>query len=62
MKVLNDDLTTAEWNDLVHGEIRIPLNTVSDPVVVKPDGGFVYTFASVVDDADLGITHIIWWR
>ena len=54
-----DDSTTAEWNDLVHGEIRIPLNTVSDPVVVKPDGGFVYTFASVVDDADLGITHII---
>lgn len=54
-----DDISIAEWEDLVHGEIRIPLNTVSDPVIVKPDGGFIYTFASVVDDADLSITHII---
>ncbi len=55
---LNDD-SVSEWQDLVHGKIQIPLNTVSDPVIVKPDGGFVYTFASVVDDADIGITHII---
>lgn len=54
-----DDTSAAEWDDLVHGKVRIPLNTVSDPVIVKPDGDFVYTFASVVDDADLGITHII---
>lgn len=50
---------SAEWVDLVHGKICIPLNTISDPVLVKPDGSFVYTFASVVDDINIGITHII---
>lgn len=55
---LNDG-ENAEWDDLIHGHISIPLSTVSDPVIVRPDGGFMYTFASVVDDADLGITHII---
>lgn len=54
-----NDKESAEWNDLIHGHISIPLNTVSDPVIIRPDGGFMYTFASVVDDADLGITHII---
>lgn len=54
-----NDSGVSEWQDLVHGNIQIPLNTVSDPVIVKPDGGFVYTFASVVDDADIGITHVI---
>lgn len=54
-----DDAAIVEWNDLIRGEIRIPLNSLSDPVIVKADGNFVYTFASVVDDADIGITHII---
>ncbi|GHU10594.1 glutamate--tRNA ligase [Alphaproteobacteria bacterium] len=54
-----DDTKSVEWNDLVHGKISIPLNSVSDPILIKPDGSFVYTFASVVDDIDIGITHII---
>jgi glutamyl-tRNA synthetase len=49
----------AEWDDLVHGKISIPLGSISDPVLIKPDGSFVYTFASVVDDINIGITHII---
>lgn len=56
-KLNENDIVT--WKDLVHGEISIPLSTVSDPILVKPDGSYVYTFASVVDDANLGITHII---
>lgn len=48
-----------EWEDLVHGKITIPLSSVSDPVLTKPDGGYIYTLASVVDDIDMGITHII---
>lgn len=51
--------TSASWNDLIHGPISIPLNTVSDPVITKPDGAFTYTFASVVDDLNINITHII---
>ncbi|MDR0753400.1 MAG: glutamate--tRNA ligase [Holosporaceae bacterium] len=50
---------SMEWEDLVHGKISIHLSSVSDPIVVKPDGTFVDTFASVVDDVDMGITHII---
>ena len=50
---------TVEWNDLVHGKISIPLDSVSDPIIIKPDGSYVYTFASVVDDINIGITHII---
>lgn len=49
----------VHWNDLVHGDISIPLNSISDPILVRPNGSYMYTFASVVDDADMGITHII---
>lgn len=54
-----DQSETVHWKDLVHGDISIPLGSVSDPILVKPDGGYMYTFASVVDDSDMGITHII---
>ncbi len=54
-----NETETVEWNDLVHGKISIPLNSVSDPIIIKPDGSYVYTFASVVDDVNIGITHII---
>lgn len=55
---LNQD-ETVRWTDLVHGDISIPLSSISDPILMRPDGGYMYTFASVVDDADIGITHII---
>ncbi|MDR1333796.1 MAG: glutamate--tRNA ligase [Holosporaceae bacterium] len=54
-----DDTAVVEWPDLIHGKISIPLNSISDPILIKPDGSFVYTFASVVDDINIGITHII---
>jgi glutamyl-tRNA synthetase len=53
------DTESVEWNDLVHGNVSIPLNSMSDPILTKPDGSFVYTLTSVVDDIDIGITHII---
>lgn len=49
----------AGWNDLVLGSRNIKLGTVSDPVLIRADGSPLYTFTSVVDDADMGITHII---
>lgn len=45
--------------DLVLGERRFPLATLSDPVLMREDGSVTYLFASVVDDVDLGITHVI---
>ena len=45
--------------DLVQGPVSIPTSALSDPVLVKADGTATYTLASVVDDLDLGITHVI---
>jgi glutamyl-tRNA synthetase len=47
------------WDDMILGKISYDLNSISDPVIVKADGTFLYTFSSVVDDFDSGITHII---
>ncbi|PYD70131.1 glutamate--tRNA ligase [Komagataeibacter swingsii] len=53
------DHRTVEWNDLVMGPSRVKLPAISDPVLVRADGTVLYTLASVVDDMELGITHII---
>lgn len=47
------------WDDLIRGHQHVDTNSLSDPVLVREDGTFLYTFTSVVDDADFGITHII---
>ncbi|HEX7390829.1 MAG TPA: glutamate--tRNA ligase [Acidiphilium sp.] len=47
------------WGDLVLGRREVRLNTLSDPVLIRADGTPLYTFTSVVDDLDLGITHVI---
>lgn len=55
---LNDG--TVAWDDLTKGHLAFePAKSLSDPVLVKDNGTFLYTFASVVDDLDFGITHII---
>ncbi|MDR1551643.1 MAG: glutamate--tRNA ligase [Holosporaceae bacterium] len=54
-----NETQSIRWRDLVHGDISIPLDSVSDPVLIKSDGTFVYMFASVVDDINMDITHII---
>jgi glutamyl-tRNA synthetase len=45
--------------DLVSGERRIDVASLSDPVVRREDESFTYIFTSVVDDVDLGISHVI---
>jgi glutamyl-tRNA synthetase len=50
---------TISWNDLILGKISYNLNNVSDPVIAKADGVFLYTFSSVIDDIDSKISHII---
>lgn len=50
----------VSWNDVLKGSMTmVPSKSLSDPVLVKEDGTFLYTFSSVVDDLDFGITHII---
>lgn len=51
--------TTVAWNDLVRGEVAVPMSSLSDPVILRADGRVIYTLASVVDDLDHGVTHIL---
>jgi len=49
----------VEWRDGVRGDCHIETASLSDPVLVRADGTVLYTFASVVDDHDMGVTDII---
>ena len=49
----------VEWDDLIRGRQRIDPASLSDPVLVRADGSFLYLLPSVVDDIELGITHVI---
>ena len=51
--------TLVSWHDIIRGEQMIDLGSLSDPVLVREDGGYLYTLASVIDDADFAITHVI---
>ena len=47
------------WEDLVRGGVEFDVSSLSDPVLVREDGTFLYTLPSVVDDVDYGVTHIL---
>src|SRR4029078_10914929 len=47
------------FNDLIRGEQRFDPKLLSDPVVRREDGSWLYLLPSVIDDLDLGITHVV---
>jgi glutamyl-tRNA synthetase len=49
----------ARWTDMVRGDSRIDCGSLSDPVLRREDGTYLYTLPSVVDDLEFGITHVI---
>jgi glutamyl-tRNA synthetase len=49
----------VEWHDLVRGTVRFEPGHLSDPVLVRADGRPLYILASVVDDLEFGISHVI---
>jgi glutamyl-tRNA synthetase len=51
--------TEIHWDDVVRGGETVDLASLSDPVLVRADGTYLYTPTSVVDDIDMGITHVI---
>jgi glutamyl-tRNA synthetase len=53
------DLREVRWIDMVRGPQHIDEASQSDPVLIREDGTYLYTLPSVVDDIDLGITHVI---
>lgn len=48
-----------KWNDLVRGEIKYDADKLSDPIIIREDGSYLYHLPSVIDDVDFGITHIV---
>jgi glutamyl-tRNA synthetase len=53
------DHERIEWQDGILGPVSIDAASVSDPVLIRADGQVLYTFASSVDDMDMGITHVV---
>jgi glutamyl-tRNA synthetase len=49
----------VEWTDLIRGPTHIDCAALSDPVLIREDGSFLYTLPSVADDIDMKITHVI---
>jgi glutamyl-tRNA synthetase len=49
----------VRWNDLIRGPVEIDTATLSDPVLIREDGRFLYTLPSVVDDVDFAISHVL---
>ena len=53
------DQERIEWVDGILGDISIDAASVSDPVLIRGDGQILYTLASVVDDTEMGVTHVV---
>ena len=49
----------VRWHDMVRGDVAYHMSSLSDPVLMREDGRVIYTLASVVDDIDHGISHIL---
>lgn len=53
------DQERIDWTDGILGDVSIDAASVSDPVLIRGDGQVLYTLASVVDDIEMGVTHIV---
>jgi glutamyl-tRNA synthetase len=53
------DQERIEWTDGILGPVSIDAASLSDPVLIRADGQVLYTFASSVDDTDMGVTDIV---
>lgn len=49
----------VKWDDLIRGDQQIDTSSLSDPVLIRADGVCLYTLASVVDDVDMKVSHIL---
>jgi glutamyl-tRNA synthetase len=55
-KLLDGEIT---WEDGIQGAKKFPASSMSDPVLIREDGVPLYSICSVIDDADMGITHVV---
>lgn len=54
-----DHGAAIEWNDLIRGPQHFDPALLSDPVIRREDGSWLYMLPSTVDDIDMGVTHVV---
>jgi glutamyl-tRNA synthetase len=54
-----DHETPIVWHDLVRGDQRFDPKLLSDPVIRRADGSWLYMLPSAIDDVDMSITHVV---
>jgi len=54
-----DHGAAIEWTDLVRGPQHFDPKLMSDPVIRRADGSWLYMLPSAIDDIDMGITHVV---
>jgi glutamyl-tRNA synthetase len=55
---LSTDLPHS-WEDMVRGPSHIDPASLSDPVIRRADGSWLYMLPSVIDDIDMGVSHVV---
>lgn len=50
---------TIKWDDVIRGESSVETQSLSDPILIRGDGTYLYTLPSVVDDIDFKVSHVI---
>lgn len=53
------ELKQTKWNDVVWGELSAGPEALDDFILIKSDGYPTYNFAHIVDDIEMGVTHVV---
>ena len=59
VRLKTDRTGETTTDDLVQGRVTVPNATLDDMIILRSDGAPTYNFAVVVDDHDMGVTHVI---
>jgi glutamyl-tRNA synthetase len=54
-----DHDSAIAWDDLIRGVAHFEAKTMSDPVIRRADGSWLYMLPSAIDDAEMGVTHVV---
>ncbi|MGQ0588412.1 MAG: glutamate--tRNA ligase [Sphingosinicella sp.] len=54
-----DHAAKIEWDDLIRGHQHLDPSLLSDPVIRREDGSWLYMLPSTVDDIEMGVTHVV---
>tara|TARA_Y100001970_G_C14165019_1_gene820761 strand:+ start:109 stop:1521 length:1413 start_codon:yes stop_codon:yes gene_type:complete len=59
IRLKTPDSGSIRFNDMIYGDIVVSNSEIDDFIIVRSDGSPVYNFTNVIDDQDMGITHVI---